>query len=128
MEEVQDYCPRGVLYLQIRRSDFFDVVTTNINRRHPGLKTAFSIMWGNACKLITDQIEYKGRGNLSFDVKQSMFLHIYHDKVDGRKEIWASTFMKYLATAIMEDHDNMEFNELCNLFNNSYAAIGAIFV
>ncbi len=36
--------------------------------------------------------------------------------------------MKYLAAAMMEDHDTMVFNELRNLFNNSSdAAIGAIF-
>lgn len=120
-KEISDFVDREM-------TDFFDGVTTNVNRRHPGLKAAFPLTWKNACNLITYQLEYTDRSNLSSDVvKQSMFLHKYHDQGDSRKEVWASTFMKYLAAAIMDDHNNIVFNELRNLFNNSNAAIGAIF-
>ncbi len=121
-KEIEDFVDREM-------SDFFDGVTINgTTRSQKCLKVAFPAMWENVCKLIAFKLEYKDRGNLSsLVVKQSMFLHIYRDQKTGRKEDWASSFMKYLAAAIMDDHNNIIFNELRNLFNNSNAALGAIF-
>ncbi len=107
-EEIRDFVDREM-------TDFFDGVTTNVNRRHPGLKAAFPLTWKNACNLITNELEYMDR-------RESMFLHEFHGQ-----EVWASTFMKYLAAAIMDDHNNLVFYELRKLFNNSNAAIGVIF-
>lgn len=86
------------------------------------MKEAYPETWANICSLIAKNLQFMNRSN-ALVVKQLMFSHIYPDQ----DESWASSFMKYLAGAIMEDRNYYVCKKDCGLFNSNTAAMGAIF-
>jgi len=113
-------------FVETEMSDFFDGVTTEANTRGGSLslKEAFPTTWESTCRLIASRLTFRDRGTLSAEVvKQSMFEHM----LQGDEYDWASSFMKYLAGAIVDGHNKAFLSELRTLFNNSNAALGAAF-
>jgi hypothetical protein len=108
-------------FVETEMNDFFDGITTNDN---VGMKEAFAATWESCCKLISSILSSAGRGQISAEfVTLSMFKHVYY----GELFDWASPFMKYLAGAIVDDHNDNVLNELKSLFNNSNSAMDALF-